>query len=72
MLALEPNILEFVRKYAGENIDVDEFLASIAESDVEVIERETQDDGPSTDLDTMVAGSPIVNLVNVALLERRA
>ncbi len=68
VLALEPNILEFVRKYAGENIDVDEFLASIAESDVEVIERETQDDGPSTDLDTMVAGSPIVNLVNVALL----
>jgi type IV pilus assembly protein PilB len=68
VLALESNILEFVRKYAGENIDVDEFLASIAESDVEVIERETQDDGPSTDLDTMVAGSPIVNLVNVALL----
>lgn len=68
VLALEPNILEFVHKYAGENIDVDEFLASIAESDVEVIERETQDDGPSTDLDTMVAGSPIVNLVNVALL----
>ena len=68
VLALEPNIFEFVRKYAGENIDVDEFLASIAESDVEVIERETQDDGPSTDLDTMVAGSPIVNLVNVALL----
>src|SRR4029453_17650949 len=25
-------------------------------------------DGPSTDLDTMVAGSPIVNLVNVAFL----
>jgi len=68
VLALEANILEFVRKYAGENIDVDEFLASIAESDVEVIERESHDDGPTTDLDTMVAGSPIVNLVNVALL----
>ena len=68
VLALEANILEFVRKYAGENIDVDEFLASISESDVEVVERESMDDGPSTDLDTMVAGSPIVNLVNVALL----
>jgi type II secretory ATPase GspE/PulE/Tfp pilus assembly ATPase PilB-like protein len=34
---------------------------------VEVVEREAVDDGPVTDLDRMVAGSPIVNLVNVAL-----
>src|SRR4029079_3295370 len=44
------------------------FLTSLAESDVEVIERESIDEGPATDLDKMVAGSPIINLVNVAML----
>lgn len=68
VLALEENILEFVRKYAGGDVDVDAFLTSLAESDIEVVERERVDDGPSTDLDQMVDGSPIVNLVNVALL----
>lgn len=68
VLALSDNIREYVRKYAGGNVDVDAFLTSLAESDVEVVERETVDEGPSTDLDRMVEGSPIVNLVNVALL----
>jgi type IV pilus assembly protein PilB len=68
VLALEANIQEYIRKYAGGNVDIDAFLTSLAESDVEVVERESVDDGPSTDLDHMVEGSPIVNLVNVALL----
>jgi type IV pilus assembly protein PilB len=68
VLALEANIAEFVKKYASGEVDVDAFLTSLAESDVEVVERESVDEGPSTDLDRMVAGSPIVNLVNVALL----
>jgi type IV pilus assembly protein PilB len=68
VLALESNILEFVRKYATGDVDIDAFLTSLAESDVEVVEREKVDEGPSTDLDKMVAGSPIINLVNVALL----
>ncbi len=68
VLALEDNINEFVRKYQSGDVDVDAFLTSLSESDVEVVERESVDDGPTTDLDTMVAGSPIVNLVNVALL----
>jgi type IV pilus assembly protein PilB len=68
VLALESNIREFVKKYAAGDTSVDAFLTSLAESDVEVIEREQVDDGPTTDLDRMVAGSPIVNLVNVALL----
>ncbi len=68
VLALESNILEFVRKYASGDVDVDAFLTSLAESDVEVIEHEAVDDGPAADLDQMVAGSPIVNLVNIALL----
>ena len=68
ILALEANIREYIKKYAGGNVDVDAFLTSLAEQDVEVVERETVDEGPATDLDKLVAGSPIVNLVNVALL----
>lgn len=68
VLALAPNIREFIQKYKGGDINVDSFLTSLATSDVEVVERESIDDGPVTDLDRMVEGSPIVNLVNVALL----
>ena len=68
VLALEDNIQEFIHKYADGDVDVDAFLTSLAESDVEVVEREQVDEGPTTDLDHMVEGSPIVNLVNVALL----
>ena len=68
VLALEPNIAEFAGKYAGGHADIDGFLATLTDSEVEVVERETVDEGPATDLDQMVAGSPIINLVNMALL----
>src|SRR5437868_548724 len=68
VLALEANIREYIKKYAGGETTFDAFLTSLAEQEVEVIERETVDEGPTTDLDKMVAGSPIINLVNVALL----
>ena len=68
VLALEKNILEFVRKYGSGDVDVDEFLTKLQDSAVEVVEREQVDEGPATDLDRMVAGSPIVNLVNLALV----
>ncbi len=68
VLALDSNIREFLKKYASGEVSVDSFLATLAESDVSVVEKEAIDEGPTTDLDKMVAGSPIVNLVNVALL----
>jgi type IV pilus assembly protein PilB len=68
VLALERNIREYIKKYAGGDVDVDAFLTSLVESDVSVVESESVEDGPTTDLDKMVAGSPIINLVNVALL----
>ncbi len=68
VLALEQEIVEYIKKYASGDVDVDAFMTSLVESDVEVVEREAVDDGPATDLDKMVDGSPIVNLVNVALL----
>lgn len=67
VLALKANIAEYVEKYAGDGKSVDSFLATLSDSDVEVVERESADDGPVADLDQMVAGSPIVNLVNVSL-----
>jgi type IV pilus assembly protein PilB len=68
VLALESNIREFIKKYAGGEVNVDAFLSSLSESNVEVVEREAVDEGPITDLDKMVAGSPIINLVNVAFM----
>jgi type IV pilus assembly protein PilB len=68
VLALGSNIREFISKYKGGNVSVNSFLTSLAESDVDVIEREAVDEGPVTDLDKLVAGSPIINLVNVILL----
>jgi len=68
VLAPRSNIVEYIRKYASGNTDVDSFLASLADSQVEVVERESIDEGPATDLDKVVEGSPIINLVNVSLL----
>jgi type IV pilus assembly protein PilB len=68
VLALEGNVLEYVKKYGSGDVDVDAFLTSLAQQDVEVVEREQVDEGPSTDLDKMVQGSPIINLVNIAFL----
>jgi len=68
VLAIEANVREFIRKYATGETSIDAFLTSLSEEDVSVVERETVDEGPTTDLDKMVAGSPIVNLVNVTLL----
>src|SRR5437762_3627561 len=68
VLALDANVKEYIKKYASGETNVDAFLTSLAEADVDVIDKENVEEGPSTDLDKMVAGSPIVNLVNVALL----
>ncbi|MFG0307311.1 MAG: GspE/PulE family protein [Phycisphaerales bacterium JB040] len=71
VLALASNISEFAHKARDPNAkaqDVDEFLTSLASSDVEVMDGEAVDEGPATEIDHMVEGSPIVNLVNIALL----
>src|SRR5205085_5437253 len=68
VLALEPNIREFLAKYGDGNINVDAFLTSLETSDVEVVEKEALDEGPVTNLDKMIAGSPIINLVNVMMM----
>ncbi|HSW47085.1 MAG TPA: ATPase, T2SS/T4P/T4SS family [Phycisphaerae bacterium] len=68
ILALEKDVEEFSQKYLTGDVSVDEFLVSLKESKLEVVERESVDDNPVTDLDQMIDGSPIINLVNLALL----
>ncbi|MFQ5489717.1 MAG: GspE/PulE family protein [Phycisphaerae bacterium] len=68
VLALEENITEFQRKYLQQEVTVDAFLASIEDSDVTITENEAIDEGPVTDLDKLVDGSPVINLVNLAIL----
>ena len=67
VLVLEENLGEYQRKYLAKGVTVDAFLASIEESDVTITETEAVDEGPVTDLDKMVDGSPVVNLVNLAI-----
>jgi type IV pilus assembly protein PilB len=68
VLALENNIVEYQEKYLGEQVDVDSFLVNLTESDVEVVEKESMDDETAHELGRMVDGSPIINLVNLAIL----
>jgi len=68
VLVLEENLREYQTKYLANEVTVDAFLASIEESDVTISESEAIDEGPVTDLDKMVEGSPVVNLVNLAIL----
>jgi type IV pilus assembly protein PilB len=68
VLALEPNIVEFQEKYLGEQVDIDSFLVNLTESEVKVVERETVDDDTTQEIGRMVDGSPIINLVNLAIM----
>ncbi|MCA9279320.1 MAG: Flp pilus assembly complex ATPase component TadA [Phycisphaeraceae bacterium] len=68
VLALEPDIREYIKKYAGGKVDVDGFMTQLVDSDVSIIERESIEDETIPELENMIDGSPIVNLVNVALL----
>ena len=72
VLALEGQIEEYIGRYASTGVDVGAFLSQLArtdtEQDVEVIEQEAAELVAGSTLERMVEGSPIVNLVNVALL----
>lgn len=68
VLVLEDNLAEYQAKYLAAEANVDAFLASIENADIQIDENEAIDEGPVADLDKMVEGSPIVNLVNLAIL----
>jgi len=66
VLALEDDIRNFIRQLSGPTAGIDSFVASLAETEVQVVENE--EEGPVTDLDVPAEGSPVVNLVNMILL----
>ena len=68
VLVLEDNLAEFQHKYLASQVTVDAFLASMEETDIHIDSAEAIDEGPVTDLDKMIEGSPVVNLVNLAIL----
>ncbi len=68
VLVIEENLGEFQQKYLAAEVTVDSFLASMEETDIRIDATEAIDEGPVTDLDKMIEGSPVVNLVNLAIL----
>ena len=68
VLALESNIIEYGEKYKQSEVTVESFMTSLTDADVEVVERVTVEEQSDTEIDRMIEGSPIVNLVNLALL----
>ncbi|MFH1747150.1 MAG: ATPase, T2SS/T4P/T4SS family [Planctomycetota bacterium] len=68
VFALESNLEEYREKYRQSEVSVESFLTSLTESDVEVVEREDPADEIDRDIDRMIDGSPVVNLVNLAVL----
>ncbi len=68
VLVIEENLAEFQQKYLASEVTVDSFLASMEDADIHIDATEAIDEGPVTDLDKMIEGSPVVNLVNLAIL----
>ena len=69
VIALEANIAECIKKYYAQNVKIDSFLASLENTDVEVVEKEAIDDDVVIDLAELSDGSPVVNLVNMAMMQ---
>ncbi len=68
VLALEKSIREFREKYHGGQTDIDSFLVDLNESDVKVVESDRTEESPPEEIGRMIDGSPLVNLVNIAIL----
>lgn len=69
VIALASNIAEFVKKYYVQNVKVDSFMASLEEAHVEVVDKEAIDEDQLLDLSQMSDGSPVVNLVNLSIMQ---
>ena len=68
VLAFERNIVEFIKKHSRTSVEIDNVLASLAETDLEVVEGAEPEEQSVTDLDATTEGRPVVNLVNMVLL----
>jgi len=69
VMALEANIRENIKKYYAQNVKIDSFVASLEDANVEVMDKESIDEDVVVDLAEMTDGSPVVNLVNMSILQ---
>ena len=69
VIALEDNIKDCIKKYYAQNVKIDTFMASLEDAHVEVIDREAIDEGGIIDLTEITDGSPVVNLVNMTIMQ---
>jgi len=69
VIALEANIKENIKKYYVQNVKIDNFVASLQDANVEMMDKEAIDEDVAVDLSEMTDGSPVVNLVNMSILQ---
>ena len=67
VLALESNIVEFIKRHSSARADMESVLASISESDLST--PAAGDEAVVLDLDQARSGSAVVSLVNMVLLK---
>jgi len=68
VIALPANIKEFIKKYYAQNVKMDSFVASLQDAHVQVLDKK-DDDEAIIDLSELTEGSPVVNLVNMSLMQ---
>ena len=69
VIALEANIKQFIKQYYAQNVKIDSFVASLDEAQVDIIDTEAIDEDVALDLSEISDGSPVVNLVNVSIMQ---
>jgi type IV pilus assembly protein PilB len=69
VIALEANIREFIKRYYAQNMKFDSFIATLEEARVHVVEKEAIDEDAVLDLSDLADGSPVVNLVNMSIVQ---
>ena len=66
VLCREQDIASFIHEYYGKTVGVTEFLSSLEQTDVEVVVD--NESASLSELEEMAEGSPIINLVNLMVL----
>ncbi len=69
VIGLANNIQDNIKKYFAQNVKIDNFVASLHDAEVELVEKEAIDENIIVDLSEMTDGSPVVNLVNMTMVQ---
>ncbi len=69
IIAMESNIKDNIKKYYAQNVKIDNFVASLQDTNIEVVDKEAIDEDIIVDLSEMSDGSPVVSLVNMSIMQ---